>query len=68
MEASTNPKKKDQTRIGWSVNSQVMIFANEKILIPIPAMMDSGKLALITFQNAAIFPVKSSLRLAPLIL
>ena len=68
VEASTNPKKKAHTRIGWVTNSQVMSFASEKMLIPMPATIASRKLAFIAFQKAAILPVKSNFRLAPLIL
>lgn len=67
VEASTNPKKNAHTRIGCVTSNHVMIFAKEKILIPIPATMDNRKFALIAFQNAAILPVNSSFRLAPLI-
>ena len=45
-----------------------MIFASENMLIPIPATIESKKLALIPFQKAAIFPVNNCFNVVPLIL
>lgn len=45
VEAKTKPKKNDHTNTGWATNSQVMTFANENTLIPIPKRIEKRKLA-----------------------
>ncbi len=50
--AKTNPKKKDQTKMGWLSKRCVIIFEKVKILIAIPNNNASKKLPLIAAQVA----------------
>ena len=60
VEAKTNPKKKDQTRIGCVSSNHVISFANENTLMSIPARTENKNDPLIALKKATHLRVKKS--------